>query len=80
MRVKELIKEKGYTQQEFADKLGMSRVGLSQIINGKPSYQTMEKLAEALGVELVELFNPPKNTELHCPNCGVTLELKVKGK
>ncbi|MFR9576656.1 MAG: helix-turn-helix transcriptional regulator [Rikenellaceae bacterium] len=78
MRIKELIKEKGYTQQEFADKLGMSRVGLSQIINGKPSYQTMEKLAEALGVEIVELFNMPKNTEFHCPNCGATLELKVK--
>lgn len=26
-RIKELIKEKGYTQQEFADLLGMSRVG-----------------------------------------------------
>ena len=33
-RIKELIKEKGYTQQEFADKLGITRVGLSQLING----------------------------------------------
>ena len=27
-RIKELIKEKGYTQEEFAELLGMSRNGL----------------------------------------------------
>ncbi|MFI3263567.1 MAG: hypothetical protein R3Y26_11790 [Rikenellaceae bacterium] len=25
------------------------------------------------GVEIVELFNLPKNTEFYCPNCGATL-------
>ena len=51
-RIKELIKEKGYTQQEFADLLGMSRVGLAQIVNGKPSYPTLEKIATALDVPM----------------------------
>ena len=31
MRIKELIKEKGFTQKEFADKLGMTTVGLSHL-------------------------------------------------
>ena len=52
MRIKEVIKEKGYTQKEFAEKLGMSTVGLAQIIAGKPSYTTLEKIAGALGVEI----------------------------
>ena len=46
MRIKELIKEKGFTQKEFADKLGMTTVGLAQILSsGKPSYTTLEKIA-----------------------------------
>ena len=76
-RIKELIKEKGYTQQEFADLLGMSRVGLAQIVNGKPSYPTLEKIATALDVPMWQLFASPedvkgeedKNT-LTCPKCG----------
>lgn len=76
-RIKELIKEKGYTQQEFADLLGMSRVGLAQIVNGKPSYPTLEKIATALNVPMWQLFASPdevkgeedKNT-ITCPNCG----------
>ena len=58
-KIKELIKEKGYTQQEFADLLGMSRVGLAQIVNGKPSYPTLEKIATALNVPMWQLFASP---------------------
>lgn len=58
-RIKELIKEKGYTQQEFADKLGITRIGLSQLVNGKPSYTTLEKIASVLEVPLWRLFATP---------------------
>ena len=81
-RIKELIKEKGYTQQEFADKLGITRVGLSQLINGKPSYPTLEKIATALNIPMWQLFASPseiakeQGTGLRCPNCGAKLELK----
>ena len=62
-RIKELIKEKGYTQQEFADLLGMSRVGLAQIVNGKPSYPTLEKIATALDVPMWQLFASPEDVK-----------------
>ena len=84
MRIKELIKEKGYTQKEFAEKLGMSTVGLAQIIAGKPSYTTMDKIADGLGVTVWELLVSPEEvskesgTGLHCPVCGAELELKQK--
>lgn len=82
-RIKELIKEKGYTQQEFADLLGMSRVGLAQIVNGKPSYPTLEKIATALDVPMWQLFASPedvkgeedKNT-ITCPNCGKKFKME----
>ena len=87
-RIKELIKEKGYTQQELADKLGISRVGLTQLVNGKPSYPTLEKIAEALDVEMWELFKSKseiveeiteetKNT-IRCPKCGARFVLDEK--
>ena len=84
-RIKELIKEKGYTQQEFADQLGITRVGLSQLINGKPSYPTLEKIATALNVPMWQLFASseevhPKSDSLSltCPHCGKDISIKVE--
>lgn len=84
-RIKELIKEKGYTQQEFADKLEMTRVGLSQLINGKPSYPTLEKIAKALDVPMWQLFASPEEVRpksdaltLTCPHCGKEISIKIE--
>ena len=81
-RIKGLIREKGYTQQQFADKLGLTRERLNAIVNGKPSYPNLERLAEALGVEMWELFASRQeilaNThgEITCPKCGQVFDLK----
>lgn len=85
MRIKEVIKEKGYTQKEFAEKLGMSTVGLAQIVAGKPSYTTLEKIAAALGVEIWELLvskdeivGKKDGLSFTCPHCGKDINLKVE--
>lgn len=85
MRIKEVIKEKGYTQKEFAEKLGMSTVGLAQIIAGKPSYTTLEKIAGALGVEIWELLvskdeivGKEDGGSFKCPHCGKNINIKVE--
>ncbi len=85
MRIKEVIKEKGYTQKEFAEKLGMSTVGLAQIVAGKPSYTTLEKIADALGVEIWELLvskdeivGKKDALSLTCPHCGKSINIKVE--
>ena len=39
LRIKEVIKDKGLSVQELAEKMGISRVGLSQHINGNPSVE-----------------------------------------
>ena len=81
-RIKELIREKGYTQQQFADKLGINRVALNYHLNGKPSYPTLENIAEALGVEMWELFTTREEIlakspgEITCPYCEKRFSLK----
>lgn len=79
MRIKDIIKEKGLTQVEVAKNLGITRVGLNQLINGKPSYTTLEKLANILNVEMWELFISP--ADLHnkrptAPNSDFTALVK----
>lgn len=83
LRIKEIIKEQGITQQEFADRMGISRVGLSQLINGKPSYTTLEKIAELLNVPMWQLFVSPEDVQkpnkpqYRCPNCGEPLNIRI---
>ena len=57
LRIKELIKEKGTTIQNIADLIGVNRVTLSNSINGNPTLETLEKIANALSVPVAELFD-----------------------
>lgn len=61
LRILELCKAKGLTQAALAEKVGISRVGLSKALNGNTTIGTLEKVAAALGVEVVELFAPVSN-------------------
>jgi len=56
LRVKEICKQKGILLKDLAKKLNITDVGLQQIIKGNPTIQTLERIADALGVDFVELF------------------------
>ena len=56
LRVKEVCKAKGISITELAKQMGIKQESLSRAINGNPTIQTLEKIAEALGVSIVELF------------------------
>lgn len=55
-RIAEILKHKGMTQTDLAEKIGISRVGLSKAINGNTTITTLRKIAAALGVEVTDLF------------------------
>lgn len=55
-RIAEILKSRGMTQTDLAEKMGISRVGLSKAINGNTTITTLRKIAVALGVDVVELF------------------------
>ena len=57
-RVKELVKQTGMTLEEFAKSLGYSRQNLTKTLANNPTIGTLEKIADALGVEVTELFAP----------------------
>ena len=77
LRVKEVLREKGITQKDFASKLGMSEVGLSKSINenGNPDLKRLNEISDALGVPVTELFEQPSTDIINCPNCGTKLRI-----
>ena len=58
-RIKELRKQKGYTQEKFAEKIGMATSSFGYLETGKfyPAPENIEKIAKALGVQVHDLFN-----------------------
>ena len=72
LRVK-YLKQKGMTMQQFAEILGVTRDTLTRNINGNPTLETLERIANALGVDVSELF--VRNT----PDSEVNGYVKVKG-
>lgn len=78
LRIKQVIKSKGETIQSVADKMGINRVGLSNHISGNPSVEVLQRIAEALNVNVVELFDPIQDNEFSCPNCGTRLTVNSK--
>ncbi len=63
LRIKEALKEKGLTQINLANELGISKVGLNKIINGNPTVDTLQKIATILDVDIKDLFISTKDKE-----------------
>lgn len=83
-RIKEVIKEKGFTITSLADKLGIARESLSRMIVS-PSYPTLEKISNALNVPMWQLFASPEEVlpkkdglSITCPHCGKSINIKVE--
>ena len=57
-RVQKLRKSLGYTQEELAEKLNISRTHMGHIEQGRksPSLKLIDKLARTLKVKVPELF------------------------
>ena len=77
LRIKEVLKDKGFTGVWLASKIGITRPNMSNIVSGKskPSLDTLERIADALNVPITELFEQPSTDIINCPNCGAKLRL-----
>jgi transcriptional regulator with XRE-family HTH domain len=58
LRLKEILKEKGITGKELAEKINISVTGMSNIVKGQslPREEVLLQIAEILDVDLKELF------------------------
>lgn len=80
IRIRELCQQRGTTQKDLAAKLGVSEMTLSRAAKGNTSLPLLEKIAEALGVPVPELFAPQPTNTITCPKCGTVLEVKERDK
>ena len=84
MRIKEVLKENGYTQQMLADKMNVSLSAVKQMVSaGSLTTSTLEKIASALNVPIWQLF-VSKEVQLKtdvlsltCPHCGKSINIKI---
>lgn len=65
LRIKEVCKAKGITMAHIAQELDISPITLSQSLNGNPTLRRLQEVADVLGVEVVELFEPPVNPSVY---------------
>ena len=64
LRLKEVLKEKGVTGKELAQRLGMTETSISRMLNGLqyPKIETLLNIATALNVDIRDLFKSTANT------------------
>ena len=58
LRINEIMSKRGVTSAWLAEKVGISKVAVSNIITGKsyPSLDTIKKIADALNVSIIKLI------------------------
>ena len=78
-RIKEILKEKGITISNLAEQIGTTQTSLSRALgdNGNPTYETLNKIANVLNVEMSELFKS-NGLSITCPHCGKNINIKVE--
>ena len=76
--VDDLLKEKGLTKTDVAKRMNLSRESLYRIISGNPTLENIQKLADAIGVTITDLFEQPESDTVSCPYCGGKILLSKK--
>lgn len=77
LKIKEILKSKGLTSAQLAERIGITKGALSNSINKNPTLSTLEKIAEALDVQVVDLLEN-KATTANCPHCGKPISIELK--
>ena len=80
-RIKQILNDKNMLQKDLAALLDITPVTLSQNLSRNPSMQTLAKIADALNVDVLDLFEdnrpaPPALQE--CPYCHNKIEITIK--
>ena len=82
MDVKATIKEKGFTIEQVAKEMGVTRVTLSQNLSRNPTVKTLQKIADVIGCKVGDFFRDeldlPESPSIVCPHCGARINIKVE--
>ena len=75
-RIKEILKERGILFKELAERIGISDIALRASLSRNPTIGTLQRVADALGVPVTELFMPTPTDTLRCPHCGGVIKIE----
>lgn len=79
MNIKKTIKKHGYTLQQVAEAIGVSRASISKSVHNNPTVQTLRSIAEAIGCDVADFFEDEEwECPLVCPECGAHLIVELK--
>ena len=86
MDIKTIAREKGMTMEQIAQRLGITKGGLSKALNGNPTLKTLRSVAEVLQVPVTAFFADEADCQdastarspQVCPHCGRPLTIKIE--
>ena len=80
LRIKDILRSKGMTQIDLANKLGISPVALNRAMGrNKFDLDYLSNIADALGCTIPDLFAEGNSgITLNCPHCGKAVTLTLK--
>jgi len=81
MDVKSVIKQKGYTIEQVAEKMGVTRVTLTQNLSRNPTMNTLQRVADAVGCKVGEFFLDELDIKdgkyIPCPHCRKPIDVSL---
>lgn len=77
-RILEVCKEKGITQIELAEKMNITRQSLHSVITGDARFSSYQKIATALGVQVVDLFEKKEDVRIFVEYQGEKHEITTR--
>lgn len=81
MDVKAIIKEKGFTIEQVAKEMGITRFTFTQNLSRNPTMKTLHRIADVLGCKVGDFFKDeiePTKPTFVCPHCGKLINIKVE--
>lgn len=79
LKIKEICARVGITQGELAARLGISPESLSRTLNRDARISSLEKVADALGVHISDLFEQDERPPVaKCPHCGKAFQIDLR--
>lgn len=79
LQIKEIMSKRNVTSAWLSEKVGISKVAVSNIVTGKssPSLDSLIKIADALNVSITELIGEEKeDNTITCPKCGTRFKME----
>ena len=80
LKIKTLLKEKGMTQIELSERLGITPISLNQqLARNTFTLDRLEEIADIFGCNITDLFGTAYKVK--CPKCGEDIEvvLNIRG-